>query len=350
MVGVPVNAVDMRSNTLYTEKNSSVFGFQGGYIIKDTLQVGKGYWVRYPDTATVNICGTSPGITTIPVLSGWNMIGAYDRKIIVDQITTTPNNIITSQFFGFNNGYIIADTLKIGKGYWIRVNQNGVLNVGSALAKGKTNMLAQGKIDPKWGQITVTDKTGKMSVLYVSQGGEELSRYDLPPLPPGGISDVRWTTDRLVEVLSEGGKDILLSGMSYPVEVRISGLNLQLKDNSGEIEKVLRDGEKLTISNPVVDKLSASIVEIPKSYELYQNYPNPFNPETVIGYQLPVNGKVQLKIYDVLGREVETLVNEIKEAGKYTAKWNASKYTSGVYVYRISAGSYSAVKKLMLMK
>jgi len=92
-------------------------------------------------------------------------------------------------------------------------------------------------------------------------------------------------------------------------------------------------------------------------YALHQNYPNPFNPTTDFGYRIADFGFVSLKVYDVLGREVATLVNEVKQPGAYSVRWNASGYPSGVYLYRLSAvGSngaaqnFQSVKKLVLVK
>ncbi|MDD8018228.1 MAG: T9SS type A sorting domain-containing protein [Bacteroidota bacterium] len=90
--------------------------------------------------------------------------------------------------------------------------------------------------------------------------------------------------------------------------------------------------------------------QIASSYELFQNYPNPFNPTTTINYQLPKSGIVTLKIFDILGQEVATLVNEKKEAGKYQVQFDASRFASGVYLYQLDAGNYSSVKKMILMK
>ena len=81
-----------------------------------------------------------------------------------------------------------------------------------------------------------------------------------------------------------------------------------------------------------------------------QNYPNPFNPSTVIQYQLPQNGYVKLKVYDILGRLIATLVDKDQEAGTYKITWNASRYASGVYIYQIQSGSFVATKKLILLK
>jgi len=85
-------------------------------------------------------------------------------------------------------------------------------------------------------------------------------------------------------------------------------------------------------------------------YSLSQNYPNPFNPTTTISYQIPKAGFVTLKVYDVLGKEVASLVNGQKTSGRYNVQFGGSKLTSGIYFYKISAGDYSATKKLILMK
>lgn len=90
--------------------------------------------------------------------------------------------------------------------------------------------------------------------------------------------------------------------------------------------------------------------EIPNSYALRQNYPNPFNPTTIISYQIPKAGNVKLIVFDILGREVKTLVNEVKKAGNYSIEFNASSYASGVYFYKIESGSFTNSKKMLLVK
>ncbi len=90
--------------------------------------------------------------------------------------------------------------------------------------------------------------------------------------------------------------------------------------------------------------------EIPNTFSLSQNYPNPFNPSTVINYQLSAASYVTLKVYDILGREVSTLVNEEKPAGKYKIELNASHLASGIYFYTLRAGSFEMTKKMILLK
>ncbi len=89
---------------------------------------------------------------------------------------------------------------------------------------------------------------------------------------------------------------------------------------------------------------------IPNEYSLSQSYPNPFNPATKIEYSIAGNEHVTIMVFDALGRELETIVNEDKPTGSYSALWNASNYASGVYVYQITAGSFRDSKKMILMK
>lgn len=91
-------------------------------------------------------------------------------------------------------------------------------------------------------------------------------------------------------------------------------------------------------------------IPLPADFNLSQNFPNPFNPSTVIGFQLPVGGKVTLKVYDVLGREVKTLMNTFQAPGNHDVTFDACRLSSGVYFYRLVSGSYTSTKKMLLMK
>lgn len=86
------------------------------------------------------------------------------------------------------------------------------------------------------------------------------------------------------------------------------------------------------------------------NYQLQQNFPNPFNPTTIIRYSIPNVELVQIKVYDVLGKEIKTLVNEFKKVGSYEVEFDGSNLSSGVYFYRIKAGDYSETRKLLLEK
>ncbi len=106
-----------------------------------------------------------------------------------------------------------------------------------------------------------------------------------------------------------------------------------------------------TDSNGIATSVKTDRVNsISAEYKLSQNYPNPFNPSTVIDYRLPVDNYVTLKVYNILGRLVATLVDEFQPPGYKSIKWNASEFAGGVYFYRLNAGTYSQTKKLMVIK
>ena len=105
----------------------------------------------------------------------------------------------------------------------------------------------------------------------------------------------------------------------------------------------------LPILPPIV-KVKNKTTPIPKNYKLSQNYPNPFNPTTTINFSIPNGSKVRLRVYDVLGREVSSLVNSYLPGGNYSYQFNGKGLSSGVYFYKLTTDEFSAVKKLNLLK
>jgi hypothetical protein len=100
----------------------------------------------------------------------------------------------------------------------------------------------------------------------------------------------------------------------------------------------------------IITAIKSNTNNIPANYSLNQNYPNPFNPSTKISYQLPKSGYVTLKVYNALGKEVASLVNEEKQAGKFSVDFSALGLSSGIYFYSIHSGSYFATRKMILLK
>ncbi|MBK7158599.1 MAG: T9SS type A sorting domain-containing protein [Ignavibacteria bacterium] len=92
------------------------------------------------------------------------------------------------------------------------------------------------------------------------------------------------------------------------------------------------------------------VIGVPNKFSLHQNYPNPFNPVTKIRYDIPVSGNVSMKIYDNIGREVKSIINEFKDAGFYTVEFNGSNFASGIYYYKLETGNFTATKKMVLLK
>jgi hypothetical protein len=131
-------------------------------------------------------------------------------------------------------------------------------------------------------------------------------------------------------------------------------------DSPGEIHLIGAVINDTLYGDTILTSIKNNKIILPTSIKLYQNYPNPFNPTTTIQYTLPLarsplqggarGGLVTLKVYDILGREIATLVNEEQKAGNYKVEFNGANLSSGVYFYQLRAGNYTATKKLLLLK
>jgi hypothetical protein len=133
ILSVPLAASDMTGINLFPTAISPFYDYNAGYNQVTTLENGKGYWAKFDSSQTVTITGYYVPVTEISVVQGWNLIGPFEYDVVVSGLTTSPPNILSSPFYGYEGGYIIPTTLLPGKGYWIKANQNGViqLNVSS---------------------------------------------------------------------------------------------------------------------------------------------------------------------------------------------------------------------------
>ncbi|MBE0572719.1 MAG: hypothetical protein IH618_14345 [Ignavibacteriaceae bacterium] len=129
MLSVPLLATDMTGSTLFPTAISPFFLYNNVYNQVDTLVNGKAYWAKFNGDQNALVTGIFVNNNEISVNEGWNLVGPFHYNLGVNNISSTPPNIITSSFFEYNNVYQIADTLKIGKGYWVKVNQNGTLHL-----------------------------------------------------------------------------------------------------------------------------------------------------------------------------------------------------------------------------
>jgi len=108
-------------------------------------------------------------------------------------------------------------------------------------------------------------------------------------------------------------------------------------------------GTTFSVTQPIITDLTNSTT-VPKEFQLYQNYPNPFNPVTSIKFDIPKSSLVKIKVYDITGKEITELVNQEMSAGVYETTWEASGFASGVYFYKITAGDFNKVLKMVLVK
>ena len=207
-----------------------------------------------------------------------------------------------------------------------------------------------------WTQDYVeTDSTsiaGISSTVSVSNVHIEnmVDAYGTMTLPGGGtVQALRLRSDERRIVQTADGSNYTRS-ISY---IFITNSGTQVSVNAADTTSpntgvIAVDGISFIISG--VTGVEQADNNVPENFNLEQNYPNPFNPSTQINYSIPSSQKVTLKVYDELGKEVATLVNKDQAAGNYTVDFSASNLASGVYFYRIQAGNFIQMKKMILMK
>jgi hypothetical protein len=251
LVSNPLVVPDPRKDSLFPSSTSSAFAYEGGYVAKETLLNGVGYWLKFASSTTVTLWGNLLTDDTIAVTTGWNLIGSISAPLAVGSITSIPGGIVTTGFYGYSGAYGTTDSLRPGRGYWVKAGQDGYLILSSS-----------------------GSRANRIQVL---------STNELPPDPP----------------------------------------------------------EDMVVSIPE---------RIPVDHALDQNYPNPFNPTTVISFDLPRVDHVSLVVYDLLGREVTTLLDEVVQAGSYRLKFDATGMAGGMYYYRIRSGSFTETRKMLLLR
>ncbi len=261
LISKPLLSDNNRKDNVFPTSISQAYSFSGdSYSMSDTIQNGKGYWLKFNGSDTIAVAGKQIILDTLDVNEDWNIIGSISVPVEYTNIVSIPIGLTLSQLFSYNGTYSEVQTIIPGKGYWVKASAAGKLILSS---------------------LSLSSSIEKVHIRAISE---------LPPPPPNE---------------------------------NISNKQLVLHKNV-----------------------------------LNQNFPNPFNPSTVISYSLSVKSLVTLKVYNILGQEVITLLkNKEVEDGVQEVELNASKLQSGVYIYKLDVigienqnQNFSEVKKMLLLR
>lgn len=350
IVSAPMDMEDMSVSAVYPDAVSQAFGFNNGYVTVNTCVPGYGYWVKFDQAHQIQMIGQPTGYD-VAIKEGWNLVGPMEYEMIVNGIGTNPAGLLASSFYEFSSGYNVATSLMPGHGYWIKSSGNGALTYSSKAAKsGKPAEEIAAS-----GSLVITDAAGNSARLMLGANVNNPELYELPPLPPTEVFDIRFANNSRVEASIKS--EIKMQGVVYPVTVSAEGSPVTITDNLGGavLSSVIKAGEQIVIADSRISSLSVSSVEIPEEFSLGQNYPNPFNPSTTISFALPVDAKVTVSLYNMLGEKVTNVVAKDFSAGTHEVKLNAGHLASGMYIYTISATgvdgkNFTDTRKMMLMK
>ncbi len=244
-------------------------------------------------------------------------------EIYYDQIISS-SDTTENKLEAYSRKYTIGKLMKRSPEYF-----NILKNTYSTLSQSSENEL----LEKIFKQLSTKSMVGEQEYIPAISEYDEIIQQN-----PGSEEAVYAEIDALTTALLVEGNDSTLG--------KTAGGRYLVKTTADYIVKI----------NDILRKNFGSKSEteeseiLPKEYTLYQNYPNPFNPVTTISYDLPKPGDVKLMIYDILGREVKTLINTQQEAGRHTVNFNASSLASGVYLYRLSINDFVSAKKMILLR
>ncbi len=299
------------------------------------LVLGKRYYWRVRATnvsttsvwSSVSMFDADFNETTLDVSSKWNLISLPFKQTGIRKDSLFPT--ATSQAFSYTGtGYVASDYLESGKGYWLKFASDQAVNIRGIILNNDTVAVVAG-----WNLLGSLFHSVAVSSIVSVPGGLVTSQfYDYSNGYTSG--------------------DSLYPGKGYWVKTSSNGmlyLNSSLVSSQSSFGKI-----KIMLKSEVPplppEQISDHTTTMPSAYSLEQNFPNPFNPSTVISYSLPVSGMVRLRVYNILGEEVASLVDEVQDAGYKSVTFDASGLTSGLYYYKLVASDFVDVRKLLLVK
>jgi len=363
MVGLPVNVEDAFYLTLFPDAfNGTLYSYNNGYIQQSVLTAGDGYWLRFTADGISGITGTSIEDLTLSLSAGWNLISGVSVSVPLSSVSDLGNIIVPNTLYSYDNGYSISYYIEPGNGYWLRAYNAGSISISSGSARQYFNDQEFSLSDANI--LTIMDDDGNSSELYFGSTIPEEVRlsYSLPPIPPSGSFDARFSGDWK---LAESGGEILLQSNHWPLtvewelETRIQKPETRdwvLVDEINGEEYILNEDKKVKITQITQRLRLAKRTLNPDLFVLHQNYPNPFNPITTISFNLPELSNVKLTVYNTLGQEIERLVNTQLNSGIHLVNWDASALSSGIYFYGIEiepsdeSEAFTSMKKMLLIK
>ncbi len=367
MVSVPNVVSNFSKSSVYPTAVSSAFKYTpSGYSSQDPLSNGPGYWVKFSSGQNITNTGKPLDIMWAPINSGWNMVGSLYQDISPDKIFPSKGISVTSRYQRYNGtGYdsLVPGnpnySIKKGEGYWIKAGEAGYLtynSTSSAAAPLPTtidpNPPAAPPGPPAAPVLSGTVSNTHPALTWTSVGSNMTYKV------------YRYECEGSIDCNLPGSLRYEGTGLSYTDLSIIVGNKFDpttmwyyvtATDNFGQTSAISNkkwfwrdDGyqEKTRHNNADEGKTTVS----PNAYALAGNYPNPFNPVTQITYSLPENSYVTLKVYNLLGQVIATLVDGVETAGYKSVTFDAGSYESGVYFYKLTAGSFAQVKKMLLAK
>jgi len=344
LISVPLKRQNMFYKDLFPSSNSFAYTYQNGYQRKDTLELGKGYWLKFPVAQNVTIQGVNYNELSIPIKTGWNLIGGLNGIIPVTAVQTNPPNILNSPFYEYNSGYQISNQIVKGKGYWVKSNSDGELILSISGLKLSNNQL-KFSFD-EYATLEITDNQNSTK-LFITDKVINKENFELPPVPPSNIFDVRFDDETNVMFKSEK-KLVRIQGnfsnikLKFKSKESVDVLKINFLDGN---EYLLENGREISIDSKYAKEFFIEVLEKTtnrqeerKNIFVSEVFPNPFNSSTKIRFYIPQKSEnhnqffAEIKIYDLLGRLINHNSRVVNSGyNEFHIEFNEHNLSSGLY-------------------
>jgi hypothetical protein len=261
----------------------------------------------------------------------------------VSDINDPEGIIIPGTVFGFGESYELTDVIEPGKAYWLRTIQSGEVILGGTTG-------SRVKEIPQLQANTIRVKG--MTLYFGTEVSDKL-QYSLPPMPPEGVFDIRFSDSSRI-CAEDCEIDVIHSSESTEIECDvIDGEEWELVDEQGNVISCSGIQQIEGSSQRFILQRSSDMV--PLTYSMTPAYPNPFNPETTIEFNLPEVIELTVTIHDILGRQVVELVKGELKSGHHSLRWDgtdvhSNPVSAGVYFVQINSVEYTDIMKLIFLK
>lgn len=370
IVSLPVIPNDNRVASVFGSRRVRAYGYNNGYSASKLLDPGKGYWLSSSKTRSYTICGQPAG-TSVALVEGWNLIGPHRDAMSIGDMTTSPSDLIESDFYTYaSNAYSTTDSLRVGKAYWVESSGAGALTVTDA---GKRSFFAsapfqEAPVDSSWATLRFETAEGFAQSLYLSPRSltlEEKFDFELPPSSPGQNFEARFTTNlQVASTFTRQAILVNLEGVSSSTVVSLENLPgyalmLESTHPQSPVQLILEESTPVTIP---AGHGTFTIQQVPRSVanekaqpalaelNVLGNYPNPFSARTEIQFEVNEARHTRVTLFNVLGKEVEVLLDKVILPGKHQLQIEGSTLPAGLYFYRIDSGRSSIVRSMVRLQ
>lgn len=382
-LSLPVRPINSKYDVVYPNRmNIPVFWSQNQWQQPDQgfLIPGIGYFMKYHNQVDRKFAGTYiydidrptdnirlyPGNIGQKDKGGWNTIGSPSVPVNISVIEFTDFNgeipdIAYTRKFGVwsyitNRGYEEVSELNPGLGYWIKVNKSGYLKISvpDALRRRKLDeTFDKNDVLNSFAKINLADNAQNTKTLYLAANDVDASDFQVPPVPPAGVFDVRFDGDLYVSNSNES--IVKLQGVTYPVSINIENADADYTIYDAVTGVELGTIKAGSINNVEINGTAYNAIKVVKTEVAnvvagLVNYPNPVTSVSTIKFNVPETGLVTVELFDALGNKVASLANEVMIAGEYTRNIDAANLANGAYVVKMSVGNVTKTTKVNVVK